>query len=388
MEERNISITIKHQQLDLKLSNILYAQMKRNYAELHMEWGGVYKFRITMETLREMLGEDFLQVGRSYLVRVDMIHHVDQDLVLRDGSRLKYPTRQKRELVNQICQMRGCQPRDISIRNPRSFKAPQPPQPADAPKEKLRAFPDGNYLVLTANRHRTIIPIDTILYVCVNKTQVQIHTLDGQVIEARHSLTAIQQALGDGFVRVYRNYLVSALAVHSITKELNLVNGESIPYSPNRREAVCRTIADVRRRAVEGSDRAPAPLSLEDYREHYRCYETAPFAFTDIEMVFDEERRVVDWVFRYGNPALAKLERHSLEDLIGSSFGSLFANMDAKWLRFYEQAALFDKTLEVIEYSPEIDANLKVLCFPTFRGHCGCILFDLDKLDSHVGQLK
>ena len=34
-----------------------------------------------------------------------------------------------------------------------------------------------------------------------------------------------------------------------------------------------------------------------------------PFAFTDIEMMFDDECRAVDWVFRYGNQALAKLEK-------------------------------------------------------------------------------
>lgn len=33
-----------------------------------------------------------------------------------------------------------------------------------------------------------------------------------------------------------------------------------------------------------------------------------PIAFTDIEMIFDEERQAVDWIFRYGNEALAKIE--------------------------------------------------------------------------------
>ena len=62
------------------------------------------------------------------------------------------------------------------------------------------------------------------------------------------------------------------------------------------------------------------------------------------------------------------------------SFGSLFANMDSKWLRSYERAALYGEVLELMDYSPEIDTNLKVICFPTFKGHCGCILFDLDMI--------
>ena len=56
--------------------------------------------------------------------------------------------------------------------------------------------------------------------------------------------------------------------------------------------------------------------------------------------------------------------------------------MDAKWLRGYERATLYGETLEIVDYSPEIGTNLKIICFPTFPGHCGCILFDADKLRS------
>ena len=88
-----------------------------------------------------------------------------------------------------------------------------------------------------------------------------------------------------------------------------------------------------------------------------------PFAFTDIEMVFDEERHAVDWIFRYGNSALSELEMIPIDKLIGNTFGSLFKNMDSKWLRSYERAALFGEMLEMIDYSPEIDKYLKVICF-------------------------
>ena len=65
---------------------------------------------------------------------------------------------------------------------------------------------------------------------------------------------------------------------------------------------------------------------------------------------------------------------------MGSSFGSLFSNMDSKWLRAYERATLYHEVLEVVDYSPEIDTYLKIICFPTFKGHCGCILFDISEI--------
>ena len=93
-------------------------------------------------------------------------------------------------------------------------------------------------------------------------------------------------------------------------------------------------------------------------------------------MVFNEERAAVDWIFRYGNEALATLEKTPLEQLIDHAFGSIFPNMDAKWLRVYERTALYGEMLEIVDFSPEIDTDLRIICFPTFKGHCGCILFD------------
>ena len=55
--------------------------------------------------------------------------------------------------------------------------------------------------------------------------------------------------------------------------------------------------------------------------------------------------------------------------------------MDSKWLRSYERATLYGETLEIIDYSPEIDTYLKVICFPTFKGHCGCILFNISEIE-------
>lgn len=63
-------------------------------------------------------------------------------------------------------------------------------------------------------------------------------------------------------------------------------------------------------------------------------------------------------------------------------FFQSFSNMDAKWLHVYERATLYGETLEIMDYSPEIDTNLKIICFPTFPGHCGCILFNADKMKS------
>ena len=126
------------------------------------------------------------------------------------------------------------------------------------------------------------------------------------------------------------------------------------------------------------------PTDIEEYHQHYKCFDNIPIAFTDIEMIFNEESQAVDWIFRYGNEALARLEECPLDVLIGNTFGSIFPNMDSKWLRSYEHSVLYGETLEIVDYSPEVDKYLRIVCFPTFKGHCGCLLFDISETNFSV----
>lgn len=64
------------------------------------------------------------------------------------------------------------------------------------------------------------------------------------------------------------------------------------------------------------------PKTYEAYRQHYCCYEDAPFAFADIKMIFNDEISAV--IFCYGNEALAKLEMFPLKKLIGQKFELVF----------------------------------------------------------------
>lgn len=235
-------------------------------------------------------------------------------------------------------------------------------------------------LVLTINRKKVVISISTILYVQMTGNNAKIHVCGGMVYEVRMTLLEIEQALGDGFIQVRRGCMVSAMAIHDIKNKVILSNGEQLEYTTRKKNAVIEEFRAKQQAIINSFAMEGIPATPEEYRAHYQSFENVPFAFTDIEMVFDETRHAVDWVFRYGNPALAKLEKMPLERLVGSSFGSLFTNMDSKWLRSYERATLYGETLEIIDYSPEIDTYLKVICFPTFRGHCGCLLFDISQI--------
>lgn len=240
---------------------------------------------------------------------------------------------------------------------------------------------ESKCITILSNGIKLVLNIDTILYVLMIEKTAEIHVSGGKVYETRMKISELEEALGDGFIKAHRGCLVSAMAIHDITDHINLNNGESLIYTLRKKKQIIDQFQEAQKRLISDFTRDGIPETEEAYRAHYRSFDAMPFAFADIEMVFNEELRAVDWIFRYGNPALAKLEKLPLEKLVGSSFGSLFSNMDAKWLRLYERAALYCETLEVMDYSPEIDAYLKVTCFPTFKGHCGCILFDLSEIE-------
>lgn len=239
---------------------------------------------------------------------------------------------------------------------------------------------EAKYVTIISNRKKIVLSISTILYVLVIGKKIEIHVSGNKIYKTRMTLGEFEKKLGDGFIKVHRGCIVSAMAIHDITDNINLSNGESLVYTIRKKKLIIDQLNSKRKSIIGSFIEDGIPITEEEYRKYYSSFDNMPFAFADIEMIFNEESRAVDWIFRYGNHALAKLEKIPLKQLIGSSFGSLFSNMDSKWLLSYERATLYGETLEIIDYSPEIDTYLKVICFPTFKGHCGCILFNISEI--------
>lgn len=244
------------------------------------------------------------------------------------------------------------------------------------------------YITFISKRRKIVLKVNTILYVLMIGKNAEIHVSDGNIYEARMTLRELEEELGESFIKVHRGCLVSVRAIYNITDMINLSNGESLGYTIRKKKQIINQFHEKQKKLLTSFAREGIPVTKAEYLDWYSSFENMPFAFTDIEMVFDEKKRAIDWIFRYGNPALAELEKVPLEKLIGNSFGSIFSNMDSKWLRSYEQAALYGEVMEIMDYSPEIDTYLKVICFPTFPGHCGCILFDISNIKFARGSSR
>lgn len=238
------------------------------------------------------------------------------------------------------------------------------------------------FITVTFNRTKITIRCANILYVIMSDDHCRIHMFDGNIYRCRMTLKELKKQLNEEFMEVKRGCMVAVSAISDIQDMILLSNGEKICYTKRKKRMLREERQKKQELLIAKISKKKLPLTAEEYCKYYKICDALPFAFTDIEMVFNEEKKAVDWIFRYGNEALAALEKQPLDKMIGSSFSSLFSNMDAKWLQVYERATLYGETLEIMDYSPEIDTNLKIICFPTFPGHCGCILFNADKMKS------
>lgn len=236
-------------------------------------------------------------------------------------------------------------------------------------------------ITFISGRKTYTIPIASILYILMKKQDAFVHVSDGSILKTRMTFAELRDVLGENFIRLNRGCLVSVMAIYSVDKDkkITLSNGEVLSYAVPRKKEIVAKFRNKQQMMIERLADNDNPTENDDYHEHYKCFDNIPVAFADIEMIFNEKSQAVDWIFRYGNEALAKLENCPLDKLIGSTFGSIFSNMDRKWLRNYERTVLYGETLELIDYSPEIDKYLRIICFPTFKGHCGCMLFDISE---------
>ena len=204
-------------------------------------------------------------------------------------------------------------------------------------------------ITIVCDKREVTIKIKDILYVRMAGNIANFYVCDDKAYETRMRMEMIEKILGDDFIRTHRSYLVNPLAIHSIDKTIHLVNGDSVKYVEHIRHEVLTNVRNKRTELMKRLCEENGMKTVEDYHEHYKCFDTMPFAFADIEMVFDAENQAVDWIFKYGNQALAILEKLPLDMIIGSSFGELFANMDPKWLTSYERSAIYGEMLQFVE---------------------------------------
>ena len=332
---RTITLMTGRTNTEVEIDTIHYIQMKRNYADIHADWGEVIRARVTMTELENALGSSFIKVHRSCLVDAARIHHISNVIVLNSGEKITYAKRQKAAIVSRLCVLRGetpdCFVRSTPLPVGRRKTKPAPPtasMPETIPiaeqeepiqkeaiqkkaiqkeavqkeavqKEAVQKKPireenmleeplEEKCLPVTVMRRTRLIPVNKILYIYSKRGIAFIHTLDGEVCKTRTPVHLMEDTLGDDFIRTSRAYLVSVMSICGVTDAVHLRNGEAIPYQKNQKRKIRGMLSEKQKRFIERLSDDLTPKTEEAYREYYHGFEKMPFAFADIEMVFNE----------------------------------------------------------------------------------------------------
>lgn len=124
-------------------------------------------------------------------------------------------------------------------------------------------------------------------------------------------------------------------------------------------------------------------ISNMDISKRFAVLDNMPVAFCVIELVFNDDNKGIDFIFRYCNKQMEVVEGKTIDQMVNHSFYRVFPKADKKWLVAYSKVAVNGESATFKDYSPEIGKDLLINCFQPIEGFCACLLTPVE----HVHEL-
>ena len=106
----------------------------------------------------------------------------------------------------------------------------------------------------------------------------------------------------------------------------------------------------------------------------------SPHGICVMHVLLNEAGAPYDWCFDYCNPALARAEGTTPEEIRGKSYFELHPNSSREWLPYYYRAA-YEETYQAFDVvSQRTGTYLRIEALPTGKtGYCMCILYNIQQ---------
>ena len=222
---------------------------------------------------------------------------------------------------------------------------------------------------------RKNIDISNILYLTRQNPYTKITFFDGKEILTAIPVKEIAAYLPDEeFVNITKGILLRKSQIVNISDDgLYTMTDGSVFQGRKRNVSQHKQLGQALGLSKKQDEKAEKGIPLE-LLEKCSILNDMPLAFCVIELVFDENGRGVDFVFRYCNEEMAVVEGIPVSEMLNNSFYKVFENGDKKWLVTYADIALNGTKVILHDYSPEIGKDLTIYCFQPHPGYCACIL--------------
>ena len=122
---------------------------------------------------------------------------------------------------------------------------------------------ETKYITIPMKKNEIVIKIDTVLYVFMERNIAEIHASGDRVYKTRMTLSELEDKLGDGFVKVHRGCLVSAMAIHEVTDKIHLINGETLDYVVRKKKEILWKLKEKQQDIIRSFDEEGIPDTEE-----------------------------------------------------------------------------------------------------------------------------
>lgn len=232
-------------------------------------------------------------------------------------------------------------------------------------------------LTVQADYRKAQIPVDDIVYITVEGRKTKITRSDGSAVRTNRSLKDVYGDLPeDTFSNINRGIVVSKRYIKDETDGvITMTDGTQF------------------RRRVR-SDRAPKVQKKKPVHPeapHIQCpaemlgqwLDQLPMPMLIMELVYGKSGTGMDFLVRYCNREMARLEGVDPQEVMSGSVSLLPSIGSAKWMAVFADVALSGSS-HVIENALEGSQKyMQLRCFQPQPGFCCCILSDLTR-ENHI----
>lgn len=222
-------------------------------------------------------------------------------------------------------------------------------------------------------RRNKINPSD-IVYIVRNGRNTCIHLTDDRTISTYISIKSFLDFFkSDLFITINKGITLNVSFISSIDNGLyKMCDGvvfKGRTRSPSQHKNNIEKIVQHASLAKNISNKIPELFSVMN---------NSPIAFAVIEVTFDDNGHGMDFIFRYCNDAMLKLEGLSADDIVNKSFYEVFKDSNKKWMVSYADIALNGNKKIISYYLKKSNRKVLAYCYQPYERFCACSLIDVE----------
>lgn len=232
-------------------------------------------------------------------------------------------------------------------------------------------------------KKHSIDPED-IKYIIRENGSTVIYTLDNRTVETYLPVKDFRESLPvEKFLHPNKGIMAAASQIVDVVDGHYLMaDGRSFKYRVHNSQMHDSRLLMLGRH-FEQVNTATEPTQKNDFEAQFFAFDNMPIPTYVVELRMKEDSFSADFIFRYCNEAMRKVERKNKDQILGKPFFDVIPSVDPKRLVVYMDVALNGTQRTITEYDTGKQAMITVSCFQPMPGYAACMLMDVKPVEGH-----